>query len=340
MRIPQPLHAILSLSLMLSGTYALLCPLSVLSNDAAAVTVTAGVQINEIPPNVTQITCCFKDSDSAQYNQTGCREANAMVPYTPSGGKSHDMVCNITVEDLNGYQDMADGWVNATWHNVNVAWNSPQDLDTLYLNSSCRNITGSGSGMSMGFECSISGIRYWADAGNWSLLVNLSDGTTNGMPGKGYFIMANITSIWESSAIDFGAMYPGANGSQYHPGTVGVNATTNNTGNTIIDVEVAASNDFMNCTIGAIPTSNIRYDITYLKPMDTAPPVGACGQLSTILGWGINCASLNIPDCSDTCPGLAYNTVKNTYWGINIPPYGVGGSCAQAITIIGVQANP
>lgn len=328
----------LVLACALSSLYAIASTATIpLAATASAASINADVRVTSVPPNVTQIRCCFKDYDTQNYADADCRNADSNTPYSPSGGKPYDMTCNITITDINGYQDMDGGWVNVTWHHTGTPWNSVQDNDVLYANNTCQKQTGSESGVTVTYGCTITRIKYWADAGNWTLLANLSDSEKAGTPGKGHFLISNITSIWESSAIDFGSMAPGTNGSQWQPGVVSVNATTNNTGNTIIDIEVASSSNNMACTIGTIPIQNIKYDTSYQKTIGPAPPTGACGQLSSTLEWSASCTPFGLPDCTDTCPGLTYNSIKNTHWGIIIPSFGVGGTCTHTLTIIGVQ---
>jgi hypothetical protein len=298
--------------------------------DANAASVQANVTIQSQPPNLTNIRCCFKDSDTGTYLTGDCRDAGSGTEYTPSGGKPHDMLCNFTVTDPNGWQDMGDGWVNITWHRDNVLWNSALDNDTLYINSSCTSITGSETGTNINYECLITNIKYWADGGNWSLVVNLSDGNSLGIPNKGHILMGNMTSIWQSPSIWFGSMDLSANGSQGHLGVAYIDSATNNTGNTKINLQVNGGAAYMNCTIGAIPISNIGYDTTQSTSMDLT-----CGNLTSSAAWANTCPAFALSDCADSCPGLT--SLKSTYWGIRIPPAGIGGTCNRPITIIGAQ---
>jgi len=310
-------------------------PSSIGGSDVEAVTVNANVTIGGVAPNVASIYCCFKDYDAGTYIISDCRDAGSQTPYTPSGGKSHDLLCNFTVSDANGWQDMSDGWVNMTWFHGSVAWNSGSSNDKLYINSSCASRTPPGEGIEIVYICSINDIKYWADGGNWSAVINLSDGTIAGNPGTGDFIMGNVTSIWESSSIFFGSMLPGDTGSQYAPDVVSINATTNNTGNTVINIRVDGGSDYMNCTVGAIPVGNIKYDVS-----NGTAYASACGTLTSSVQWSGGCSQFNLGDCSGTCLASTYNTIKSSYWGISIPASGVGGTCNRPIVVTGAQANP
>ncbi|MFH0861710.1 MAG: hypothetical protein V1875_01650 [Candidatus Altiarchaeota archaeon] len=293
--------------------------------NAEAAIMSANVTIADILPTVGSVTCCFKDSDAPTYSQANCIAEGSITEYLPSGGKSYDMLCNFTVSDYNGYQDMADGWVNLTWHRANVSWNGPISNDTLYINNSCRNMTSTATPTEVNYECSICNIRYWADAGNWTALINLSDGQSSGIPHSGHIQIGGMKSIWQSTTIPFGEMHIGENGSNGHLGRLYINSITNNTGNTIINLQASGGNEYMNCTVGAIPVANINYDLQQNQFMDLA-----CGNLTSSPDW--SCSAFQLPDCSGICPNLA--SLKNTYWGIRIPSAGVGGICSRVITII------
>jgi len=294
-------------------------------------TVTATVRIVGIAPNVSNIRCCYKDADASTYSYNDCFNENSKNQYAITGGKYYDMMCNFTVIDVNGWQDMMNGWVNVTWHHSSVAWNIHPTYDKLYANATCKNISSSASDITINYECGISGIRYWADAGRWNLLVNLSNGMVRGFPMEVNFTIANVTSIWQSTSINFGSMVPGTSGSQSEENNLNVNATTNNTGNTAINIEVNGGGDYMTCGIGRIPITNIKYDLVYRGPI-----ANACGNLTSQDQW--ECDPINLQDCNGSCS--MSTKLVNTYWGIIIPESGVGGSCTQPILILGVQANP
>ena len=301
-----------------------------LPRDVDAAAVHMNVTILGLRPSVSGIVCCFKDSDEDP-DHWECE--NPEGSYVMTGGEPYDMVCNFTVTDDNGWQDMVDGWVNVTWYNANAGggWGKGEDGDYQYANASCRNVTGTGSGNSIMFECAVSEIGYWADAGRWLLLVNLSDGSEAGTPGKANFTIVNVTSIWESASINFGSMLPGANGSQWRGGYVNVSAASNNTGNTAINIEVAGGGD-MSCGIGTIPVGNIGYDVDLGTSMEFA-----CGQLTAGSDWDSDCSLFDLGDCSDDCDTLP---LDYTYWGVTIPSSGVGGTCSLTLTVSGVQAYP
>ena len=326
-------QSILALILFFSGLCVLFASLNsnLLLQTVSADDVTYQVDIGGARPSISSVRCCFKDSGAGVYADADCEDPDGS--FTMSEATNYDMMCNFTVTDNNGWQDMTDGWVNVTWRHEVVAWNAAEDEDTLYVNTTCKNVTGTESGTTIVFECGISGIRYWADGGNWTLLVNLTDGTGAGNPGTEYFTISNVTSIWQQTEIDFGTMSPGETGSEAESGTVNVNAKTNNTGNTIIDLNVDGQEDYMNCSIGALSIGAVEYDTVDSTDIDLA-----CGQLTSASIWDGDCSDIGLGDCTDTCP----NTEKltTTYWGLTVPPTGVGGSCSRTIIFAGVQANP
>lgn len=293
--------------------------------------VSYSVTISNDGPTVSNVECCFRDVGGT-FTDGDCHPHGGS--WVPSEGTNYDVHCNFTVSDTNGWQDMTDGWVNATWHHHSVAWNSPLDRDTRYINSTCTNVSGTESGNNIVYQCYFGGVAYWADAGIWSLLVNSSDGTTIGLPHEANITIENLTTLWQQSTINFGAMGLGENGSQGNLGNAQVIAITNNTGNTIISLEVSAVDQQMNCTIGEIPLVNIKYDGDSDATMSNA-----CGQLTSTQTWDIECSAGNdvvrISDCTDNCPGAL--SLGYTYWGIKIPDSSVGGTCAVQVIFTAVQ---
>jgi hypothetical protein len=285
-------------------------------------------------PSISNVRCCWKDSDTGTYSDSDCA-TGVGSPYSITGGEPYDMMCNFTVTDGNGWQDMIDGWVNITWFNGDsgASWSSADDFDNHYINASCKNMSGTETGNDINFECSIPGLKHWADAGNWTLLVNSSDGATPGTPSTTSFRIANGTSIWQTPNINFGTMDLSATGSAPPSGGTGnadVDATTNNTGNTIINIEVEGGGD-MTCTIGGpISVGSIEYDTDDNEPMGTA-----CGQLTAGQAWDGDCTEFDLQDCSDAC---AAQPLDYTYWGITIPAGGVGGTCSLTVTVYGTQS--
>ncbi|MBD3389230.1 MAG: hypothetical protein GF416_09055 [Candidatus Altiarchaeales archaeon] len=296
--------------------------------EVDAVSVTYQVSVSGARPSISAVRCCFKESDVGAWADGDCHTTGES--YTPPSAEYYDVMCNFTVSDSNGWQDMTDGWVNATWHHTNVNWDTDWDFDTSYGNGSCKNVTDLKGGEDIVFECQFQNIRYWANGGGWKLLVNSSDGSDLGTPSSTSFTVTNSTSIWQTATIDFGSMAVGETGSAGNTGNADVDAKTNNTGNTVIDLEVNAGAATMDCTINSIGVRNISYDET-----DDTAIGSACGTLEEAADW--DCAAINLNDCEDGCAGAT--ALDYTYWGIRIPS-GVGGSCTLSVTFTGTQATP
>ncbi len=300
--------------------------------DADTGSASYSVTISNLEPSISDVKCCFRDTGGA-YEDGNCYiEGEA---WTPSEGTNYDMLCNFTVTDPNGYQDMADGWVNSTWYHEYVTWNSPLDMDVKYINSSCENLTGSGTGNTIIYECEFMDIKYWADGGEWSLLINSSDGIGFSIPYNANITVDNITTIWQTSSINFGSMSLGQNGSFGDLGNADVASITNNTGNTRISIEVNSVDQQMNCTVGDIVLTSIEYDGDSGGTMESA-----CGQLTSSASWDTDCNAgedvITLEDCTNTCPNLL--SLDYTYWGITIPTSGVGGTCQVQVIFTATQS--
>jgi hypothetical protein len=289
--------------------------------DVRADNATYSVTINNTNPTITSVICSFND--------TGAPLIGFMTPggsFTMKQATNYDLLCNVTITDPNGWQDLTDGWVNMTWHRDNVAWNAINSNDSHYSNSSCKNNTGNGD--SMTYECLVPSIKYWADAGTWKVAINSSDGTNFGTPAEYSYTITNVSTLDQTAQINFGVMNLGENGSSGNTQLVDKTAVTNNTGNTIITLQVQALTSAMNCTIGAIIPGNISYDKTS-KSIHSA-----CGNLTASPAWASGCTKLSISDCSGSC---STPSVDTSYWGVRIPSSGVGGSCQLQVSFIAAQ---
>jgi hypothetical protein len=291
--------------------------------DVSAQNAQTQVTIGNSQPTISNVRCCFTNT-GLPFVDSGCKDPGGS--YTISEATNYDIVCNLTVSDANGWQDLSDGWVNATWHHADMAAYGPLDYDFRYVNSSCASVAGSGNGNDIDYQCAFSNIRYWANAGQWTLSASSHDGTSAGPQSNSGFVISNVTTLWQSSSISFGSMGLGETGSQGNTGRADVPSITNNTGNTRINLEVQSLTAAMGCAIGNISLDSIRYDISAAN-IDTA-----CGRLNTTSYGG--CTKIQLPDCSGACSAQSTAT---TYWGIIIPPSGVGGSCNLQMTFTAVQ---
>jgi len=288
--------------------------------------ITYSVAVAGARPTIGTITCCFKSYDDtpASFDCDGS--------FVMSEAENYDMVCNFTVTDTNGYQDMVAGTVNVSWYNPTSGgtWTSTNSNDNKYVNTSCRNITGTWSGNDIDYECGIYGLKYWADGGVWTILVNSTDGTDAGVPGTNTMSISNLTTGWSQASIGFGTMSLGTNGSQWRGGYVNVSSISNNTGNTRVNMQVQSGAATLTCSVaGSIACTDVEYDVVFSTTMDAA-----CGQLTTSQEWDAGCPQLKLRDCSGTCGTLPINY---TYWGITIPTAGVGGTCQLSVTPYYVQ---
>ncbi|MFH0861711.1 MAG: hypothetical protein V1875_01655 [Candidatus Altiarchaeota archaeon] len=277
------------------------------------------VNINNGAPTMSNINCCFGDTQEALSTCGG-----ATTAYTMTSGKNYDVNCTFKVSDPNGYIDMSDGWVNMTWHRTSVAWNSAKSNDTLYINASCRNLTATASGNDIDYVCYIRDLKYWANSGAWYVQINVSDGDLIGDINPVSYTINSVPAIWQSPSINFGTMNLGDTGSTGPTGNTDQSSTTNNTGNTRIYITAQASAENLSCTIGNIPAWNVTY-----HPSQIAY-ASSCGRLTTADAWDTDCTNVTVYDCAGSCTTYSMN---NSFWGIGIPSSGVAGSCSLSVSI-------
>ena len=293
---------------------------------SATNTSTYSVSVSNQDPTLTggTIRCCWR---VAAGTYTCAADGGILTP--AQSGINYSVMCNFTIADPNGWQDFADGYVNATFHKNTVGDTSTLNNDVYYANGSCRNITGSfgvPDANSVSYACDFPIVYYWANYGTWIFAVNISDNSTGPAMGKGsaLFTLSSYASIIQSATIGFGAMALGANGSSAAANdSVFVPASSANLGNCPINLSVAGTSGAttMACQIGTIPATNIKYNNT-ISPMR-----GVCGTLSGTDNWG--CGSEIVYPCTGACAASSSN---NTYWGIAIPTSGVSGSCSMSLT--------
>jgi hypothetical protein len=305
-------------TLLLVALFAILLSFAVVLNVSAGKTAgsTYEVEIGNELPSASGQTCCFLLGGEVQ----ACYTAGQEIDVVGSAGDEYEILCNITVSDLNGYEDILH--VNASWHRSNVARAGAQDNDNRYLNVSC-NTAGSGSGNSITYQCIFENIKYWADAGNWNLSLNMYDTTGGPNDDTKLFTIGDLLAINQTTTIEFGSMALGENGSEgTTDNTVHKPAVTTNLGNTGVRMGVQANSASMSCTLGSIPLENIKY-----ANSDSTSMVAICGALTDADAWG--CANLDISDCSGACASPSDDT---SYWGICIPLEGVSGTCSVELT--------
>jgi len=231
-------------------------------------------------------------------------------PINLNAGTTKTITCNATVSDADGWQNIS--LVNATlWDSTATTEGAADDNNNHYTNASCSIGTNT-SATDVPVTCAFS-LQYYANNGTWTCKIRAWDGL-NESSNQTSTTINPLIALSIPSTINFGLMSLGETSSN----TTENETAVENYGNVQIDVDL--SGDGMVCTIGSIPVENIRYssiDNTSYASM-------------TSLTTSATTLDLNIPQRTN---GASF---KITYWKIQIPNTGVGGSCSNTITFTAV----
>ncbi|VVB54338.1 Uncharacterised protein [uncultured archaeon] len=272
------------------------------------------VTIANNPPTIGTPTCCIED-------QCG-------TSYTPRQAADYSITCYATANDPNGYLDISQyGNGRLTFYKNDSEETGTEDQDIRYTKSHCTFSNGNGQALTV--NCTISGIKYYADAGEWIAKIYVTDGISKPAYSTMTLTINSQVAIDQTPTLDFGTMDIGSAGSSSRLGYNNVQAITKNTGNVNINLTITAPAS-MKCSVaGNMGIGNITFDTAE----NTTYP-GKCHlQQGTITPRECQYLGLNIPDQEDP----AGNYTATTYWGIAIPD-GVSGTCWADTTFNAIQA--
>ncbi len=276
------------------------------------------VNVTNIGPTITQVV--LYEHDDGDQASIGLSE-----------GTTELLRCNATINDLNGLGDITA--VNATIYDA-TSYNSSSanDNNYHYFSTTCSNSSINVSALAI--SCNFS-VWYYANNASWNCNVsardssNISNTSIDATP-------PTITQLaalnLSTNLIDFGEMTPGE--TTTNAGEKNVNVT--NTGNVHINLSldgygvVDGDNLSMNCTIGNITISNLRYNVTSAKDFDTA----MWNLTDEKLPLGI--PSYKILQKVDDGDGANLNSTNTTYWKLRIPIGSARGFCNGTVTFSAV----
>jgi hypothetical protein len=241
------------------------------------------------------------------------------------------IICNATVEDWNGWMDIAA--VNATiYDSASYTSTSANDNNTHYTQVLCTNtyinIT------SLMYSCSFD-VWYFANNSSWNCNVSAKDqsnATANAVDASNptFNILAALNL--SVSLIDFGNMQPGDITTNALEPVVNVTNTGNVNINLSLDGFGAVDGDglAMNCTVGNISIDKLRYNVTD-------------DQSYTTSMWNLTDSKLpsGIPRFAvnrrvDDADYLKINSTNRTYWKLMVPIGSAGGFCNGTVTFSAV----
>ncbi len=248
------------------------------------------------------------------------------VAITLSEGTTTQVVCNATITDGNGYQDINLTNSNATaWINPVVGFTSADDNNNHYTNRSCSisQVNLSTARLTCAFQ-----FEYYAlNDSRWACNVTVQDldGISSYNRSEDATVAAlyaiNLTTRNESMMLDFGNMAPGditADAAEQY-----VNVT--NSGNINISLSIggygvnASDGLAMNCTIGNISAADLRYNYS-----DDQAFANMFNLTVNALPGSI--PALRIPVRVDDSDAQAKNSTNTTFWKLSVP-YGTKGFC-------------
>ena len=223
--------------------------------------------------------------------------------------------CNATINDTNGWQDIVSAR-GVIWDNSNATYDSSDDYNNHYTNSSCALYSGSGTARDT--SC-LFRVYYFANPGNWSCRITAEDTLTQESYNETGFNITTFLGLTTSSEINFGTMTPGSTSNS------SVTTYINNTCNQQIDILLNSQSD-VNCTIGSIPAINVHYNSTDMDHSSmcnlTTSTTDTCNEVSN---------NFNLAKCT-TISGTPLNPSKNVYWRIKVP-IGVSGTCTTTLMV-------
>lgn len=231
-------------------------------------------------------------------------------PIDLSAGSTKAITCNATFSDADGWANVSS--VNATlWDVAASAEGNADDSNDHYTNASCSigtNTSESDAPATCTFD-----LQYYANNGTWTCKIRAYDAAASGTNQTNTTINT-LLALNIPSTINFGTMSLGDTSTN----TTENETSVENYGNVLIDVDL--SGDDMSCSSGTIPVGNIKYS-------DTDNTAYASMTALTTSATTLN---LNVAQRTN---GVS---TKTTYWKIQIPSTGVGGSCTNTITFTAV----
>jgi hypothetical protein len=288
----------------------LLIPLATAPNTVGPnyknVTVRTQVNITNARPDIMNVTI---------YELTNISNRNI----TLSAGGFKEIICNATVRDWNGYNDVI--LVNATlFHQSTSSHNATDNNNTHYTNSNCTN-SGNGAGFYVNYACNFT-VIYYANNGTWVCNVTAMDNQSTTGYGQGLTTFFPVYALNVTDGIDYGGVAVEAFSNN-------VSANITNLGNMAINVTVqgygARLNDglAMNCSLnGNITIANQRF---FTSDVDWP-------SMITMTGGSQLLPNLTMPKQNNS-----QLITNSTFWQLYIDSAnGPGGNCSGYVLFTAV----
>jgi len=231
-------------------------------------------------------------------------------PINLNAGSTKTVTCEATVSDNDGWANIT--VVNATiWHSSSSEVSSDDNNDH-YADASC-DIGTNTSETDVPVTCTFT-LQYHAKDGTWTCKIRAYDDSSSGS-NEITTTVNELVALSIPATINFGTLNLGDTSTNASE----VEFSVENKGNVQIDVQVSGNN--MTCASGTIPIGNMRYGSADNTSYD----------LMTTLTTGAVPFDLNITKSTGSASSAT------TYWRIQIPSSGVGGTCSNTIAFTAVS---
>jgi hypothetical protein len=274
----------------------------------------ANVTVSNVGPVVSNVF--FNDTVATVHNITLSAESTTNL-----------IMCNATITDLNGYQDVAtSGSVNATFYHTSSSIDAADNTNVHYTNTSCSFIAGSGTAVTA--VCTVM-FHYEATNGTWICNISAKDGSNAVNTGSTTNEVEPLVALTVlETNISFGSLSNGQNSSTAQSTNI------TNQGNVKIDVQVKGNTDMTCSGIGTLGVTNISFNTTSGN-YDSMYTDGT----GKILTTGLQ----TLTDFDLVPSGIApfdqgIDATNLTYWSIQIPQ-AVKGTCNNTITVAAIISN-
>ncbi len=252
---------------------------------------------------------------------------------TPSAGVNTTVFCNATLTDTNGWNDINQSSMNATFYLSATPKDAADDLNIHYSNGSLSSagtactFTG-GSGNTVEAQCNFT-TRYFITPGTWTVNFTVNDTA-------GDMAISNSTSYTVETILGLNIVESLVNFGSLSLSETSTEKTTTlqNLGNTLIDVNLSMAGGILDCPdpysdLDIDGTDGIRYNLTTsftftqgIALTDTATPYTEFDA--------------NYYNATGTADGT---TSKDLYWLLRVPASGVGGTCTGTTTIVATTST-
>ncbi|MCX6710108.1 MAG: hypothetical protein NTV63_04130 [Candidatus Woesearchaeota archaeon] len=263
--------------------------------------VNATVNVTNVASNVTLVT--VDDNTPSPPNQIDLTAGGTTTVY-----------CNGTINDTNGYADIASASAKL-YDNVSATATSADNNETHYTNGSCS--LDVGSGITRNAVCAFS-LLYYSNNQSWICNItalDLDSASSSGVDGTAVNLLLALNI--SNNIINYGNLAPDETSAS------GATENITNHGNTQIDLKLNGTN--MACSsVGSINVERQRYNVTGTDE--------AYATLKNLTGTAATTTTFDLVKRTDA---LGQDSKRVTYWRIQVP-LGVKGRCDGNVTFAAI----